>query len=255
MKAIIKWIPNFFTLLNLLAGSVAIVFSFEKKIEYGCYLIFLAIIFDFIDGFLARLLNARSELGKQLDSLADLVSFGLAPSIFIYHLCKLYYIKTDFAGLLYPGFTDTLILGSGFSIVIFSAIRLAKFNTDPEQKHNFKGLPTPASAMFICCLPLIVFSYENSIFVDIILNPWFLIPVSFVMSSLLVINMKMFSLKMIGFNPKNNAYQYILIAMSVVLMVLFQLLAIPLVVFLYIFLSIIKNITYKKSESDMKPAC
>ncbi|MFH2143597.1 MAG: CDP-alcohol phosphatidyltransferase family protein [Bacteroidota bacterium] len=247
MRAIIKCVPNFFTLLNLLAGSIAIVFSFEKKIEFGCYLIFLAVIFDFLDGFLARILNARSELGKQLDSLADLISFGLAPSVFIYHLFKLHYIKTNWSGLLNPGLVDVLFLGAGFTIVIFSALRLAKFNTDPEQKMNFKGLPTPANAIFVSSLPLIVFTYDNTIYVDIVLNVYFLVAVSIIMPVLLIINMRMFSLKMIGFAFKKNIFQFILIIASVILLIFLHFLAVPVIVLLYILLSFIKNITNKNN--------
>ncbi len=243
MKAIKNIIPNFITSLNILSGSTAIVFAFENKFFEASCLIGLAVVFDFLDGFSARLLKAYSELGKQLDSLADVVSFGFAPSVFMYQLNKLVFIKEgQFSNLIHPGFITVLIFGSSFLIVVFSALRLAKFNIDNEQTNSFKGLPTPANAIFITSLMLIIFKYENTIYDSFILNHYFLVPVSLVSSFLLVSNIPMFSLKFKTFGFKKNIFQYILLLISLILLITLHFLAIPLIILTYVLLSIIYGI-------------
>lgn len=247
MIGIKKVVPNFITSLNILSGSLAIVFAFENKFLEASILIGAALIFDYLDGMTARLLKAYSELGKQLDSLADVVSFGLAPSVFLYQLTKLVFIKNgQFAKLISPDFITILIFGSCFLVVVFSALRLAKFNIDDEQTTSFKGLPTPANAMFITSLMLICFMYENTIWDSIILSHYFLIPVSVVSSFLLVSNIPMFSLKIKSFSIKNNIFQYILLLISLILLITLHVLAIPLIIATYILLSIVYGFTKNK---------
>ncbi len=240
MRNIVKHIPNFVTCLNLIAGTLAVIYAFESKLEQSCYLIGIALILDFLDGFLSRLLNAYSELGKQLDSLADLISFGLAPSVFLYQLNKLVFINDgNFSSLIKPDIITFIILGSSFLVVIFSALRLAKFNIDEEQTTSFKGLPTPANAILIASFPLIVFQYENTIYSDIILNHYFLLSIAVVSSFLLISNIPMFSLKLKSFAVKKNLIQYIFLLISLILLITLQFLAIPLIIITYILLSII----------------
>ena len=249
-----KNIPNFVTSLNILSGSVAILLSFEGQtgLVIASLLIFLSSIFDFLDGFLARMLKASSELGKQLDSLADIISFGLAPSFIIYHL---FYNSLDVqTSILQTSFPKIILLILPFIIVIFSALRLAKFNIDDTQKTVFSGLPTPALAIFMASLPLVLqTNSENIIFCKIfslnlnfipliIENIFFLIFITILFSVLLVVKLPMFSLKPNGFKFKDNKIIYIFLAFSILLLLLFQTLAVPLIIITYICISIVKSI-------------
>ena len=256
-------IPNFVTSLNILSGSMAILLSFEGQtgLLFAGILIFLASIFDFLDGFIARMLKATSEFGKQLDSLADMISFGLAPSFIIYHL--IYNSLNITTTFLQTPFPKILILFIPFIIVIFSALRLAKFNIDDSQKTVFAGLPTPALAIFVASLPLIlkinpqniifckIFNLDFNFIPLIIENTFFLIFITLFLSTLLVVRLRMFSLKPQGFKFKNNKIIYIFLIFSVLLLILFQILAIPLIIFTYIIISIftnnLKNIISKSS--------
>lgn len=220
-----KHIPNTLTCCNLLMGCLGIMFSFKGELSWAAYAIFIAAIFDFFDGMFARWLKAYSEIGKQLDSLADMVSFGVLPAFIVYHL----FLKTDCGGWL-PYLA--------FFIAVFSALRLAKFNIDERQSENFIGLPTPANALFIASLPLILQS-GHAVFTPIILNPIFLAGLSVVMSFLLVCELPLISLKFKNLSWQNNLYRYILIIGSLVFISIFTFAAIPLILVLYITLSVI----------------
>lgn len=232
-----KHIPNFISLLNLLSGCFAIVAAFDNKLALATYFIGFSLIFDFLDGMSARLLKVKSEIGKQLDSLADLVSFGLVPAVIVYQLLieSFYYNAMRFG--------DPWLLGSfAFLITLFSAIRLAKFNIDESQTYIFKGLPTPANAILIASFPLIIEFHPNSQFViDIILNTWFLIFIVVFLSFLLVSNIPFISLKFTDLSWKNNSIRFMLIVLSIILVVLFQFIAIPLILILYILLSFLNK--------------
>ncbi|MEJ6982307.1 CDP-diacylglycerol--serine O-phosphatidyltransferase [Pedobacter sp. P351] len=225
-----KHIPNAITCLNLLCGCVGIVLAFRNNLIFASYAIILAAIFDFLDGFIARLLHAYSEIGKELDSLADIVSFGVLPSIIIYQL----FLEAPQLGML-----SQYINYSAFLIAIFSALRLAKFNIDTRQEDNFLGLPTPANALLIASLPFIV-SGENLFLKNYILNAFFLFIFSFGMSILLVMEIPLMSLKFKSLNFSENLYRYILIILAVILILIFKFVAVPIVIFLYILLSIIQ---------------
>ncbi|MFH2094560.1 MAG: CDP-alcohol phosphatidyltransferase family protein [Bacteroidota bacterium] len=250
---IIKQIPNFFTLLNLLSGVSAIVMSFDlpgrsdKKLEYACYMIGIAIIFDFLDGLSARLLKAESKIGKELDSLADIISFGVAPAIFMFHLCKFVYSGQCISCLMFPGIVNYMVLGSGFFIAVFAGIRLAKFNASDDQKLSFKGLPTPAVALLVSSYPIIAFKYESTIFAEIVLNHYFLIGTTVFVCIMMVVNLPMFSLKFTGFAIRENAIRYIFLLISVVLLIIVHYLAVPLIIILYILLSGINHLVIKNN--------
>ena len=225
-----KHIPNAVTCLNLFSGCVGIVFAFNGDLKSAGYAIFIAAIFDFLDGMLARLLKAYSEIGKQLDSLADVISFGLLPAIIIYQL----FLEA-------PQLADVspYLNYSAFLIAIFSALRLAKFNIDERQTENFIGLPTPANAMLIASLPFIV-AGNNTFLTDFIHNPYFLLIFSLGMSLLLVAEIPLFSLKFKSLGLKENIFRYILVLASLILIIIAQFAAIPVIIFGYIILSIIQ---------------
>jgi CDP-diacylglycerol---serine O-phosphatidyltransferase len=225
-----KHIPNAVTCLNLLSGCIGIVMAFNSQLTYAGYAIFLAGALDFIDGFLARLLNSYSEMGKELDSLADVVSFGVLPSVIIYQLFQ----EAPQLGML-----SHYINYSAFFIAIFSALRLAKFNIDTRQEENFIGLPTPANAILIASLPFIV-SGQSMFLRDYILNAFFLFILSLGMGILLVMEVPLMSLKFKNLNVSDNLYRYILIILAVILILIFKFVAVPVVIFLYILLSIIQ---------------
>ncbi|MCF8296865.1 MAG: CDP-diacylglycerol--serine O-phosphatidyltransferase [Saprospiraceae bacterium] len=232
-----KHIPNFITLLNLLSGCFAIVVAFQGELVLSTFLIGLSLIFDFLDGMTARLLKVKSEIGKQLDSLADLVSFGLVPAVILYQLLiDSFFYKT-------LRFGDPWLLGCfAFLITLFSALRLAKFNIDESQTLSFKGLPTPANAILIASFPLIIEFHPNAIWaIDIILNTWFLVGIIVLQSFLLVSNIPLMSLKFTDLSWKNNYLRFILIVLSIILVLILQFIAIPLIIVLYIVLSLLKK--------------
>ncbi|MBC7916161.1 MAG: CDP-diacylglycerol--serine O-phosphatidyltransferase [Pyrinomonadaceae bacterium] len=225
-----KHLPNAITCLNLLCGCIGIVLAFNDQLIYASYAIGIAAIFDFLDGMAARLLKAYSEIGKELDSLADVVSFGVLPSLIIYQL----FLQAPQLGVL-----SNYINYSAFLIAIFSALRLAKFNVDVRQEDNFLGLPTPANALLIASLPFIV-AGNNSFFSAYILNPFFLFIFSLGMGILLVMEIPIMSLKFKSLHFNQNIYRYILIISAALLLLFFKFVAIPIIIFLYILLSIIQ---------------
>jgi len=238
-------IPNLITLLNLLSGSIAIVMAFSGEIKCASWFIMLAAAFDFADGFAARMLHAKSGIGAQLDSLADVVSFGLAPSVIMYHL-----ISSS------PGHPEMTI--ANFDLLPFIALllvaagawRLAKFNTDPSQETEFKGLPIPAAGLFVASLPLILGQSTVSPFIeDILGNIFVLIAIIIILSWLMVSNVPMLSLKFKNLNWKDNAYRFILVGASVIMIIFFRFIAIPLIIFMYVALSII-NLSIIKHHHD-----
>ncbi|WP_207427278.1 CDP-diacylglycerol--serine O-phosphatidyltransferase [Pedobacter sp. SYSU D00535] len=232
-----KHIPNAITCLNLLSGCIGIVLAFNTSLAtttrmdnlvYAGYAIIIAAVLDFFDGLLARLLHAYSEIGKELDSLADMVSFGVLPAVIVYHL----FLEADqIAGL------STYLNYAAFLIAIFSALRLAKFNIDTRQSDNFIGLPTPANAMLIASLPLII-SDASSFWRAYLLNPFFLFIFSLGMSLLLVMEVPLISLKFRNLDIKENLLRYILLLSSAVLILIFKFAAVPIIIFIYIVLSI-----------------
>ena len=223
-----KHIPNGVTCLNLFSGCLGIVYAFQGELKLASYAILAAAIFDFLDGMLARLLKAYSDIGKQLDSLADVVSFGVLPSVLIYQL----FLQSPQEGLL-----STWINYSAFLIAVFSALRLAKFNIDVRQSENFIGLPTPANALLISSFPFII---DQDSLAYYILNPYFLLLFSIIMGILLVSEIPLISLKFKNTELKQNILRYILVFSSLVLLVLFKFAAVPLIIIVYFLISFIQ---------------
>lgn len=228
-----SFIPNFITLLNLLSGCVAVIFALEGNMKLTALFVFLGIFFDFFDGFLARKLNVQSDLGVQLDSLADMVTSGLVPGLVLFYLFGLAPQPDLVNSELLPYF--------GLFVTLASAYRLAKFNISTNQSDVFIGLPTPANTLLIISLPLIL-EYQNSDAINsMILNPRFLIVLTLISCFLLNAPIKLIALKFKTWNFKDNAARYILIILSVVLLSIFQFAGIPLLIIMYIFLSIISK--------------
>jgi CDP-diacylglycerol--serine O-phosphatidyltransferase len=240
-------IPNFITLMNLLSGSSAIILAFSGEMIFASWLIILAAVLDFFDGLAARLLHAKSNIGAQLDSLADVISFGLAPSVVIY-LLLIYAtaLPGPKTGEIFPAaFISLLIVAAG-------AYRLAKFNTDPRQETEFKGLPIPAAGLFIASLPLVLDQYgEMPGFLSIFNNflTYLIIIVS--LSWLMVSNIPMLSLKFSHYRWKGNVARYMVIGSGPVLFFFLKYSAIPVVIILYIFISVISS-SQKNSNFNLK---
>ncbi|WP_075351912.1 CDP-diacylglycerol--serine O-phosphatidyltransferase [Algoriphagus marinus] len=219
-------IPNAFTLLNLLSGVIGIIWVLDGQIVSGAYFILISAGFDFFDGFAARILKVPSEIGKQLDSLADLVSFGVLPGLILFQMVK---VESDIDWLPYL----TLI------IPLLSAYRLAKFNIDTRQTDQFIGLPTPANALLISTIPYFAIAWPK---IGIWLtSPFVLVGIAWVMAILLILELPLIALKFKNFSVSQNVFRYILILVSLGLIIPFGLAGIPVIILAYIGLSIIEN--------------
>jgi CDP-diacylglycerol---serine O-phosphatidyltransferase len=233
-----KHIPNTISLLNMLSGCIAVVYAFEDRLCISAGLIFLAALFDFLDGFFARILKVQSPAGKELDSFSDLISFGLAPAVIIFVLISKGLLAVEDRWII----TDVLPFVA-FLITLYSAIRLAKFNTDTRPKDRFYGLPTPANAILIGSLPLIL--HQNSILFGVspeplqtlIRSPLFLVLLTLVLSSLLISNISLISLKFYSFRWSENKVQYLFLFTSLLLLLMFFYAGIPLLIIAYFLFS------------------
>ncbi len=230
----IKHIPNTITLLNLLSGCVALVLIGQGHLDYGAMLIFAAAIFDFFDGFAARLLRVSSSIGKELDSLADMVSFGLVPGMIMFELLR---AKGNEA-------IGSFLPYLAFAITLFAALRLAKFNVDARQAEHFIGLPTPATALFIAALPLID-AFDTPRIAAFTAHPGFLWAIVIVFPLLMVSEIPLFALKFKSFAWNENKIKYTLIVLSIMLLAVFGIAGLPMIIILYLALSLIARKEYK----------
>ncbi|SFU17885.1 CDP-diacylglycerol---serine O-phosphatidyltransferase [Algoriphagus locisalis] len=219
-------IPNAITLLNLLSGVIGVIWVINGNILSGAYFIILSAFIDFFDGFAARLLHVQGELGKQLDSLADLVSFGVLPGMILFQMTK---INSSVEWLPYL----TLI------IPLFSALRLAKFNLDTRQSDKFIGLPTPANALFISTLPY--FAIQWPWVGTWLTSPFFLVGIAWVFSILLLAELHLIALKFKSFSLAENKFRYALVAIGLCMIIFFGLAGIPILILAYIGLSVLEN--------------
>ena len=236
-------IPNIFTLLNLLSGTIAVIFAVQGQLVIAAYLVFLGIFFDFFDGFFARLLNVQGELGKQLDSLADVVTSGVVPGIVLFQLLKSKNAIEIFNTEIVSWQTTEVefLPFIGLAVTLAAAYRLAKFNIDERQTSSFIGLPTPAAALVVLSLPLIL---EYSAFETasvIIQNKWFLILLTAILCYLMNAEIPLFSLKFKNYTWKDNKVKFIFIILTAILLVIFQFIAIPMIILLYVFISLLTN--------------
>ncbi|HET9826294.1 MAG TPA: CDP-alcohol phosphatidyltransferase family protein [Chitinophagaceae bacterium] len=244
-------IPNLFTLLNLIFGCLAIIFILQtgetivllrdegftdvnlpEKITWGSFMIFAAAIVDFLDGFIARLFRATSKMGEQLDSLADVVSFGLAPGLILYQLLRISYAQEE------NGLDISIAwLLPALLIPCAAAWRLAKFNLDIEQRVSFKGVPTPAAALVIASLPLIIhFQTFNLQF--LLINKWILYAVIILLTYLMISNLPLIAMKASDLSLKNNLARYILLVLGIIAAITLRWLAVPVIFVLYVIISL-----------------
>ena len=247
-----KQIPNLYTLLNLVFGCLAIVVTMQngiviqyasdgtqlidipEKIWMASLFIGLAAVVDFLDGFVARLFKATSAMGKQLDSLADVVSFGVAPAMILFQSLRMSIAQEE------DGLNASIIwLVPAFILACAGAWRLAKFNLDDSQAYGFKGVPIPAIGLLVASLPLIYWNNHSQFIVDILFNKWFLYGVIILLSWLMVSNLPMMALKFKDYSVKNNIPKIILLAVAIVSAFIFHWLAVPIVFIVYIILSLL----------------
>ena len=234
-----KHIPNLITLLNLFCGCIALVFAFHRYYEMAFYFVCLGIFLDFFDGFFARLFKVSSPLGLQLDSLADMVTSGVVPGLVMYQMM----INTSTT--LSESYMQ-IFPYLGFIITLGSCYRLANFNIDTRQTDSFIGLPTPANALFILSLPLVL-KYSDSLFLlEILTDQWVLLVITLLSAYILNAEIPLFSLKIKKFSFKENALQIVFLLLSLLLLVFFQYLGIPLLIIFYILLSVVTNKRLKK---------
>jgi len=239
-------IPNAITLLNLLSGIIAVMFAAINQLEFAAYFVFLGIFFDYFDGFTARLLKVQGALGKQLDSLADVITSGVVPGIVMFQLIR--QSTGQWTEPIWFTSIDKLdwLPFLGLIITLASALRLAKFNIDLRQTASFIGLPTPAFTLFVLALPLVLI-YEPSKFIEaIIKNPIVLIIITLLGSYLMNSNIKMFALKFKTYQLKENYIKYLFLLIALVLLLIFHYLAIPIILILYILISGCQTIFNKK---------
>lgn len=246
-----RHIPNLFTLINLFFGCIAIIYILQNGIiivsnEQGTQLIeiprklwmaslfiALAAVVDFLDGFVARLFNATSAMGKQLDSLADVVSFGVAPGLIVYQFLRLSFASQP-NGIEVP----MIWLMPALLIPCAAAYRLAKFNIDDSQQYGFKGVPTPAVGLLVASFPLIYWYSENPDAVNLMLNKWLWYAIIIILSYLMVSNLPLMALKFKNFSVKSNLPKLILLVSAIIAGILLKWLAVPVVFILYIILSL-----------------
>ncbi len=254
-----KKIPNLFTLLNLLFGCCAIVFALQtesitiiqgddlstsfsvpERLYYAAICIAIAAFIDFLDGFLARLLNACGEMGKQLDSLSDVVSFGVAPAVILFQFLRFSYMQQQ------NGLDINIAwLLPAFLFACAGAYRLARFNIDTTQTYGFKGVPIPAAGLVVASLPLIAFyNYYDGAVNAIIFNKWFLYGLIIVLSYLMISKLPIMGLKFKDYSLQNNIPKLILLIIAIIAVVLFKWMAVPVIFIAYIILSLaLKNKT------------
>jgi len=247
-----KQIPNIFTLLNLFFGCMAIVFALQtdaivinindefntivsmpEKLTWAAFCICIAASIDFLDGFLARLLKATSSMGKQLDSLSDVVSFGVAPGVIIYQLLRVSFARQE------DGLEISIIwLVPAFILSCAAAYRLAKFNLDDSQATTFKGVPVPAIGLLVASFPLILHFNTIGSINNLLTDKWFLYAIVIILSYLMISNMRIMSLKFVDFTFKNNIPKIALLIIAIITAIFLQWIAVPVVFIFYIILSL-----------------
>lgn len=247
-----KQIPNIFTLLNLVFGCIAIIFILQngitiqydnqgaqyidipEKIAMASLFIGIAAMVDFLDGFVARLFNASSEMGKQLDSLADVVSFGVAPSMIMYQFLRMSFAREE------NGIETSLLwLCPALLLAAAGAYRLARYNLDSSQQYGFKGVPIPAAGLLIASLPLIYWHSGNATVIELLTNKWVLYGIIILVSWLMISKLPLMALKFNDKTLKGNLPKIILLVFSLIAIVMLQWVAVPVIFIGYIILSLI----------------
>jgi CDP-diacylglycerol--serine O-phosphatidyltransferase len=241
-----KHIPNTITLLNLLAGLLALIHAFNGNYNEAFSLVCLGIFFDYWDGFFARIWKVQSPIGLQLDSLADMVTSGVVPGLVMYKMLADIQENQSQYNLTEDTYYMGVVPYLGFLITLASCYRLAKFNVDTRQTDSFIGLPTPANALLIMSIPMIQFHSEFEWLVDFLSNPYVLVGVTVLSSYLLNAEIPLFSLKVKSFSWEKYKMQVVFLILSLILIVLLEFIAIPIIILLYVILSVANNKMGKK---------
>lgn len=228
-----RHLPNLITLANLFCGCLAIIAIFNAKLELAGVLVIIAAVLDFLDGFAARLLKAYSDIGKQLDSLADMVTFGVVPGLMLYTIFYMGNASSDLS--------ENQLLAGQYSmllVTLFSALRLAKFNIDTRQTDYFIGVPTPANTLVVISFAFIL-SHDEFGWSPVIYHPLFLIGFAILSSFLMVAEIPLISFKFKSFGFTENKGRYLLLLISVLALLIFRYAAAPVIVLFYVLLSLI----------------
>jgi CDP-diacylglycerol--serine O-phosphatidyltransferase len=231
----IKQIPNIITSLNLLCGCVAILFAVSGDLITASYFVFTGIFFDFFDGLAARLLKAQSNIGLEFDSLADVITSGVVPAIVMVQLLSQ---ATTGSYLQLSSNQFGFLPFGGMMIAVASAYRLAKFNVDTRQTNSFIGLPTPANALLILSVPLILHFQNSEMVESMLLNTWVLIGITVASCVLLNAEIALFALKFRTWNIKGNRVRYVFLLLCFIFIVLLKFIAIPVIILIYILMSL-----------------
>lgn len=248
-----KHIPNLFTFLNLFSGMIAVIMAATDELVLAAYFVFLGIFFDFFDGYFARKFDVVGELGKQLDSLADVVTSGVVPGIVMFQL-MLYATKGQWFMELrsevgnWHDYQDTYFYYLpfvGLFITLAAAYRLANFNIDERQTSSFIGLPTPAFSIFVVSLPLILYYSGNPTFINLLQNIYVLLGITVFGCYLMNAEIPLFSLKFKNYRWKGNETKYLFLLGTILLLFTLQTIAVPLTILFYVLLSVIENIIKK----------
>jgi len=261
-------LPNLFTAANMLSGILAILLTFAGRIDLAPFAIFLGALFDFLDGFLARKLKIDGEMGKQLDSLADMVTFGVAPGLIMLVIMSVdvqnlttaaaypelvYYEFFQYLNDLINGNVNYAVPFFALAIPFFSIFRLAKFNLDKRQTDRFIGLPTPANTLFFMTFPLILCygDLKDVELINMVFDPTLLAVLCVGMGVLMISEIPLFALKFYNFKWKGNEIRYSFLLISAVLIIVFKTWSIALIVFLYLILSLIENGINKNKTNEI----
>jgi CDP-diacylglycerol--serine O-phosphatidyltransferase len=250
-----KHIPNALTCCNLICGCLAVIFVFEGGMLWASYMMLLAAVFDFFDGFVARLLKVTSPIGKDLDSLADTVTFGLLPALMLYHYFKMGMAWHNVQSITWLPYAAILL-------AVFSALRLAKFNNDTRQSTSFIGVPTPSIALLIGSWPLFMqnpamqntaqaqawiqlqqMPHALPAWQNVMLNPWFLLALTVLCCYLLVCELPLFAMKFKSFAWADNKIKYMFLTGCAIMLLIFKFAAIPLIIICYVLLSLVIHIS------------
>jgi len=260
-------LANLFTAANMISGILAILLAIMGRIDLAPLAIFAGALFDFLDGFIARKLGSDGEMGKQLDSLADMVTFGIAPGIMMMVIMTMdvrefirlqqfeiiHYDFFDYLWHLFEGEINYILPFFALIIPFFSMFRLAKFNIDKRQTNSFVGLNTPANTLFFMTFPLVLcysdISYNPT--TEMLYDPVVLSVIMVVMSVLMVVPLPMFSLKFKSFGWKKNEMRYVFLLISTAFILIFKTWSIALIVILYLILSLVENVILKKKKNEI----
>lgn len=230
-----KHIPNFLTLLNLFCGCIAIVFTANEQFDIAFYFVSLGIFFDFFDGFFARKFGVSGPLGVQLDSLADMVTSGVAPGFVMFKVL----LANNYDSCVYLPYL-------GFIITLGACYRLANFNIDTRQSDSFIGLPTPANTLFIMSLPLVIAECQFLALSEILSSKWVLLIITLFSAYVMNAEIPLFSLKIKNFSFQKYKLQIGFLAVSIIMLATMKYLAIPLIILTYVLLSVLNNMFAKK---------